>query len=492
MQRRKKMACTTILVGRKASYDGSTMIARTDDGMFDVKKTVVLDPAKQKRTYKSVISHREIELPENPLRCTISPDVNPSKGIWAASGINEANVGMTATETITSNPRVYGADPLVEYKAKTRTAAEQPGGFGEEDFVVLVLPYIRTAREGVIRLGALLEEYGTYEANGIAFNDADEIWWLETIGGHHWMARRVGDEEYVNMPNQLGIDRFDFADAFGKKKNYMCSADLKEFVEVNHLDLNQGTEFNPRYAFGSRTDSDHVYNTPRAWFMCRYFNPNTYKWDGPDADFNPESDDIPWAMVPEKKITPEDIKYILSSYYQGTPYNPYQKADDPHKGIYRPIGISRTGVTTICQIRGYLPETVRGIEWISYGSNAFNTMLPIYTGVSRLPAYISDVKMDVSSENFYWASRLIDVLADAHYGESIQTVERYQNQTVSKARQILNEYDQKIMESGNAKLCEEANRKLCSMLKAETGKTMNAIMHICSLKMKNGYSRADN
>ena len=58
----------------------------------------------------------------------------------------------------------------------------------------------------MLRLGKLLEEYGTYEMNGIAFQDVDEIWWLETIGGHHWMARRVPDDSYVVMPNQLGID----------------------------------------------------------------------------------------------------------------------------------------------------------------------------------------------------------------------------------------------------------------------------------------------
>ena len=68
----------------------------------------------------------------------------------------------------------------------------------------LVLPYINSAREGVKRLGSLLEQYGTYEKNGIAFQDADEIWWLETIGGHHWIARKVPDDSYVVMPNQLG------------------------------------------------------------------------------------------------------------------------------------------------------------------------------------------------------------------------------------------------------------------------------------------------
>ena len=486
------MACTTILVGKLASYDGSTMIARTDDGHFDVKKTIVVNPEDQKNEYTSVIGHRKVTLPDNPMRYTASPSVDPKDGIWAASGINEANVGMTATETITSNPRVLGADPYVVYKAKTDTEEEQPGGLGEEDLVVLVLPYIHSAREGVKRLGALLEEYGTYEANGIGFNDADEVWWLETIGGHHWMARRVKDEEYVIMPNRLGIDFFDFEDAYGEQENFMCSADLKEFTEKYHLNLNQGEEFNPRYAYGSHSDADHIYNNPRGWYMARYFNPNTYVWDGPDADIRPEYDDIPWALVPEKKITPEDVKYILSSYYQGTPYNPYQKAEDPRKGIYRPIGISRTGITVLCQIRGYMPKELQGIEWITYSSNAFNAMIPLYTNVTSLPKYVSEVALDVSTENFYWASRLIGLLADPHYGAAIQDVERYQNAVACGAHRILNEYDAKMTESGDMSLCQEANEAVCAMAKTETVKALNKLTLTASEHMKNGFSRADN
>ncbi|MBR0401486.1 MAG: C69 family dipeptidase, partial [Lachnospiraceae bacterium] len=155
------MSCTTVLVGKNASNDGSTMIARTDDGHFDVKKTTVVQPKDQPRKYKSVISHVEIPLPDDPMRYTSCPSVDPKNGIWAATGINAANVGMTATETITSNPRVLAADPLVEYrKAKTRKEKDVPGGIGEEDIVLLVLPYIRSAREGVLRLAELLEKYG--------------------------------------------------------------------------------------------------------------------------------------------------------------------------------------------------------------------------------------------------------------------------------------------------------------------------------------------
>lgn len=63
------MACTTILVGRKASYDGSTMIARNDDsgsGHFTPKKFVVVPPQEHPAVYRSVLSHVEVELPGQP------------------------------------------------------------------------------------------------------------------------------------------------------------------------------------------------------------------------------------------------------------------------------------------------------------------------------------------------------------------------------------------------------------------------------------------
>lgn len=112
------MPCTTILVGKKASYNGATIIARNDDsgaGHFTPKKYVVIHPEEQPTIYQSVLSHVKIELPEHPMRYTAMPNAVDGEGIWAACGVNEAKVAMTATETITSNPRVLGADPLVTY-----------------------------------------------------------------------------------------------------------------------------------------------------------------------------------------------------------------------------------------------------------------------------------------------------------------------------------------------------------------------------------------
>ena len=486
------MPCTTVLVGKKASNDRSTMIARTDDGHFDEKKLIVVTPKQQKRKYKSVISHVEIQLPEEPLAYTASPSVDPASGIWAATGINAAGVGMTATETITTNPRVLAADPMVRLKkAASRREKEIPGGIGEEDIVVLVLPYIRSAREGVLRLGRLLEQYGTYESNGIAFNDENEIWWMETIGGHHWMAKRVPDDRVVIMPNQFGMDSFDLADALGEQKAHLCSADLREFIETNRLDCNQGGVFNPRNIFGSRTDHDHIYNTPRAWFMGRYLCPRRWKWDGLDADFTPESDDIPWSFVPERKLAVEDVKYLLSATYQGTPYDPYLSRDNGVRGKYRPIGINRTGVTSVCQIRDNMPVRLRGVEWICFASTTFDALLPVYPCVEKMPDYLAKVSLDVSTENFYWASALLGALADHSYHKSIRDIVRYQDAVMTRGRQLLREYDAKMLESGDFSLAAEANEKLARMAKEETGKVLYKVLRAASEGMKNGYNRAD-
>ncbi len=481
------MPCTTILVGKNASYDGSTMIARNDDscsGRFTPKKFVVVHPEEQQKQYQSVISHVEIPLPEHPMRYTSMPNALEGEGIWAASGVNEAHVGMTATETITSNPRVLGADPLVE------------GGIGEEDIVYLVLPYIHSAREGVQRLGSLLEQYGTYEMNGIAFQDQDEIWWLETIGGHHWIARKVPDDVYVVMPNQLGIDAFDLEDAFGARKEHLCSADMREFIRKYHLDLSQDGVLNPRDAFGSHDDADHVYNTPRAWFMERYLNPTTWSWDGPDADYTPVSDDLPWCMVPEKKITVEDVKYVLSSHFQGTPYDPYAAyGDKTMKGAYRSIGINRNDFVSVIQMRPDQKKYHSTIEWVAFASNAFNVLAPFYADVEETPDYLSNTTAEVSTDNFYWCSRMIAAMADASYRTSIFHIERYQESVMAKGHALINEYDELLeQEQDPAKqmqLKAEANQKIAEMLKKETASTLDKVLYELSNQMKNAYSRSD-
>ena len=482
------MGCTTILVGKNASFDGSTMVARTEDapsGVFRAKKFINVAPEEQPRKYKSVISKVEIDLPNNPVRYTAVPNAILDNGIWGQCGANEYNVSMSATETITSNERVLGADPLVDC------------GIGEEDIYTIVMPYIASAREGVTFLGNLLEKYGTYEMNGIAFQDENEIWWLETIGGHHWMARRVPDDSYVIMPNQLGIDKFDFDDAFGAKKEFMCSADLLDFVKKYHLDLSIDSDFNPRHAFGSRSDADHTYNTPRAWILQRYFNPTSNTYDGINADYRPDSDNLPWARIPEKKITVEDIKYALSHHYQGTEYDSYSK--DIHsvkKGTLRPIGINRTNFLGLVQIRPYMPDELKCLQWLAIGSCVFNAIVPFYTNINRTPDYLANTTNQVTTENFYWTNRLIAALCDTHFADTASHIERYQLKVQSQSTALINKYDEKFIAEKVSKdsakdFLEKANDNIADELKVQTDDLLDKALYTASCNMKNKFSRSD-
>lgn len=514
------MGCTTIIVGKKASYDGSTLIARTEDtpnGVFHPKKLIIVQPHEQPRDYVSVNSHCKIKLPDNPLRYSCIPNVIPTEGIWGEAGINSENVAMTATETITTNARVLGADPLVNYKpavGKPGDSDYQPevmGGIGEEDLVTIVLPYIHSARDGVRRLGELLEKYGTYESNGIGFSDADEIWWFETVGGHHWIARRLPDDCYSVIPNQLGIDDFDLEDAFGAQKEHICSADLREFISKNHLNVDLGEQpshINPRNLFGSSSDADRIYNTPRAWWIQRTLNPYDEVWDGPDAEHRPSSGDLPWCRQPEHKVSIEDIKYVLSGDYQDTPYFIYKEPFAPDgiagdaRSSYRPIGINRTSETSCLQIRGYVPEAVRAIHWLSLGSNTFTTLAPFYSNVDEMPAYISGCTEKVSTDVWYWNSRLIAALADNKYADTWMTIYNYVQDVMAQGHFNIAQADEKAKESGKdlsttesadiRRILEEANKKTSCHLKCATSELLGEVLQTVSLHMKNAYFLSDN
>lgn len=465
------MACTTILVGKKCSYDGSTLVARTEDsqnGDFTPKKMALVTAKDHPRHYQSVCSKFSIELPENPLTYTSIPDALGKDGIWGEAGVNSENVAMSSTETITSNARVLGADPLVE------------DGIGEEDIFTLVLPYIKTAREGVLRLGKLLSQYGTYESNGIAFSDKNDIWWLETVGGHHWIARRVPDDAYVTNPNQLGIDHFEF----NNPEDYLCSDDLKDFIVKYHLDLTYSNQhFNPRYAFGSQRDKDRHYNTPRAWIMQKFLNP--------EIEQDPRSFEIPWCQKPYRKVTIEDIKYVLSSHYQDTIYDPYgPEGDVVSQRTFRTIGINRTSQTSILQVRPDQPKEISAIQWVAFGSMLFNTIMPFFTQVDAMPDYFTNTTENASTDNFYWVNRLIAALADPHFNHHEAAIEAYAEKTMAEGHAMIHRVEESIAAGDNVNLTEK-NQEMSDYIQVETQKLLNKVLFDASNLMTNRFSVSD-
>ena len=381
-------------------------------------------------------------------------NVLPNRGILAEAGVNERNVAMSATETIAVNERVLGADPLVALQPadEANGKPETPGGIGEEDIITLVLPYVNTAREGV-------------KTSGRTARNVRNV----RIERHHHFRRgrnlvrrnhrrppldrppRAG-RQMRDHPNQLGIDYFDFDDAFSDAREFMCSADLQEFIETHHLGRAAGTQggmngghCNPRIVFGTATAKDHIYNTPRAWYMYRYLDPA-------DAEnLTPESDDIPWCLEPENAVTVEDVDFLLGSHFEGTPYDPYgTQGTEESRHRYRPIGINRTGHMVAMQIRPYAPVESRSIMWISYGSGAFTTSAPFYANVDDTPAYLRDTTPEVSTDCLYWTNRLIATLADAHFYETSNAVEGFSEDVRSFGHRLVERTDDALAIGGSA------------------------------------------
>ena len=451
-----KHTCTTFLAGKAATLDGSTLICRQEDygNAFDPQRFVVVDPKDQPRHYASKTTKFRLELPDNPLKYTSVPDADNSAGVFAAGGINAANVAMTATETATTNARVLGADP---YNTES--------GIGEEDFVVLVLPYIKSAREGVKRLGHLLEQYGTYESNGIAFSDHDEVWYFETIGGHHWAAQKIPDDAYVIAPNQFNIADYDF-----ESDSSMYSADLPTFIKQHHLNPEHG--LNLREIFGSRTASDARYNYPRAWYVQRLLSD--------EAEQQPTDQDLPFVCHPKHKLAIEDVKQAMSSHFQQTDYDPYGHGPVNERQKYRPIALNRNLEIHMLQIRNHVPDSIAGVHWLAFGPNTFNAVVPFYANIDDTPAPYKNTTGDFDLQNMYWLTHTIAALGDQNYQRYEMMEEAFEQTVVAACRQLQEQMDAKAADIENQSLLSaeltKTNEKMAQISLNESTKLLGKMV----------------
>lgn len=216
----------------------------------------------------------------------------------------------------------------------------------------LVLPFVKSAKEGVLRLGQLVEKYGSSESNGITFADEDEIWYMETGAGHQWVACRVPDDCYVVAPNMMIIEEIDFADP----DNYLFASGIRDFVEKYHLNPNPNGIFNFRDIFAPKDEADQRCNTPRMWYGQKLFNP--------EIEQEITSFDMPLCRVPVKKIAIEDVQFYLSSHYNGTEYDylSWKETSEAKKTAW-PIAVTTAQECSILQLRpgknGY-----QAIQWL--------------------------------------------------------------------------------------------------------------------------------
>lgn len=414
-------ACTSILVGKKAMADGSTVIGRNEDAKSAWPKHMVIHPHQEFDTPQEFISKDngfKMPLPQVRFKYSATPEWTTEFGLFEEDGINEYGVAMSATESAYANERVLGCDPLVK------------DGIGEEAMVTVVLPYVKTAREGVERLGQIVEKYGTCESNGILFADQEEVWYLETGSGHHFVAQRIPDDCYAVVANQLAIQEIDFNDP----ANFIFSTGIQEFVATNHLNPDP-TCFSFRNIFGTHELSDEIYSTPRVWDGQRYLTPSVKQ--------DPMSEELPFIQKADRLLYLDDLKYVLGSHFQNTPYDPLGKA--PEKNKFRPISLAKTQESHLLQLRPNLPVEIAGLHWVAMGVTAQSVFVPVYAGSTDVhPAYKAGQKT-YSSDSAYWVYKLLGVLVDPHYAQFGPKVLDLKKELAVKFTQIIKQTDAKAL-----------------------------------------------
>ena len=411
--------CTTIIIGQEQTADGSMIVARSEDwDAMEAKNYEIFEGTDNgPREFVAKDSPFRCELPEKALGYSALSPYN-LHGHWGSAGFNTAGVGMSATESIFSSDEVLKHDPLVE------------NGVAENSVFNITLPYVRTAREGVERLGMLIEKYGIAEGFGIGFVDSKEIWYLETACGHRWLACRMPKDQYFVTGNQSRFRTYDPND----KENYLASADLIEFAEKHGLyNPTQGAfDFHEAYARDIKLDT--TYNYPRVWGLQQFFSPEIKN----DVTKNT----FPVFAKAAHKVTLTELRTAFRFHYDNTEHDPYLNSNP--KEPYRPVSIFRTTQTHLLQVRPELPQAIGCVNYVAMGMADLGVFLPLYQGITSYPEAYTKGNGESSDDSAYWKFRKIMVLGMTNYNKYAPIIkEAYANfeaETDQRQREMEEEY----------------------------------------------------
>lgn len=411
--------CTTIIIGQEQTADGSMIVARSEDwDAMEAKNYEIFEATDNgPREFVAKDSPFRCELPEKALGYSALSPYN-LHGHWGSAGFNTAGVGMSATESIFSSDEVLKHDPLVE------------NGVAENSVFNITLPYVRTAREGVERLGMLIEKYGIAEGFGIGFVDSKEIWYLETACGHRWLACRMPKDQYFVTGNQSRFRTYDPND----KENYLASADLIEFAEKHGLYNPAQGAFDFHEAYARDIKLDTTYNYPRVWGLQQFFSPEIKN----DVTKNT----FPVFAKAAHKVTLTELRTAFRFHYDNTEHDPYLNSNP--KEPYRPVSIFRTTQTHLLQVRPELPQAIGCVNYVAMGMADLGVFLPLYQGITSYPEAYTKGNGESSDDSAYWKFRKIMVLGMTNYNKYAPIIKeayaKFEAETDQRQREMEEEY----------------------------------------------------
>ncbi|MBC8321270.1 MAG: C69 family dipeptidase [Bacteroidetes bacterium] len=425
--------CTSITVGKAASFDGSVITSHTDDS-HRTRSWIDIVPAQKHAKGEVVSMYKRIKNDSLAMPAYGHLEVGSIPQVSHTNGyINTAYPSLNNKQLGIGESTFGGRDEL----------QSDSGIIDCQRLCQLMLARESTAREAIKTAGKLLEKYGWNDyGEALTIADKNEVWHLEIVGpgqgktGAVWAAQRVPDGHISVNANASTIKQIDLKD----KDYFMASENIFDVALQNGWWNPEEEEFRFCYAYapGSRNS---IAARRREW--------RVFDLLAPSLKLDPNAENYPFSVKPDTLVTLENLIDVFKDYYEETPFDmtksltvtdengktiisplasphmPYD-ANKLHKinGGWGPLGertIARwyTMYATIIQLRNWLPDEIGGVEWLAMDNVATSIYVPIYGCVSDLPEqYKTPGRINGYTLNSaWWIFNRLGTLASQRWGD---------------------------------------------------------------------------
>ena len=419
-------ACCGFIIGRQLTKDGTTLFGRTEDypyypnGGKHNKNFVVVDAKNYKEGDQLEDESNGFTYPHaaSEMKYTATYDSargDGSNGAFGEHGFNEAGVSMTSTVTAIPNKKVLKTDPLTEK------------GIPEAAMLDVVLPRVKSAREGVEFLAKVIEEKGSAEGNTVVIADQKETWYMEILSGHQYVAVKVPEDKYAVFANTYYLGHVNLND----KENVIASKDVEKVAKESgsyktdkdgnfHIAKSYGPE---KYAEGDRS---------RTYAGITLLDPNskvTYEDDEYELFRSPTD--------PNKKFTLEDafalqrnrFEHLNGRFVPDDQIGVKKQGDDGSNDTVRKdqykyaLGNENVIDAHVYQINPNLPKSFGGTLWLGMGPSRNTPYVPFYGNLKDTYEAFKPQTATYDPNSWYWTVWHIDNMAINNqdvFGKSVQ------------------------------------------------------------------------
>lgn len=416
-------ACSNFIVGKKASVDGSVMCSYSADdyGMF------------QYLCHYPAAKHAKGEM-----RKIYDWDSNKYHGEIPEAAETYNVIGNINEWQVTIGETTYGG---------REEMVDSTGIMDYGSLIYVALQRSKTAREAIKVMTTLANTYG-YNSGGETFTicDPNEAWIMEMMGkgagskGAVWVALRIPDDAICAHANQSRIGKFNMKD----KKNVMYAKDVVSFARSKGWFRGKDADFSWKMAYAKPDFSGRRFCDARAWAMLNHFYDMSPYLDWALGK-NPDAQDMPLWVVPNKKVSVKDVENVMRDHYEGTPLSvadgsdigggiwemPYRptplmyKVDGKQYFNERPVSTQQTGFVFVSQMRSWLPREIGGVFWFANDDANMAAFTPVYCSMTQRPECYNTPGVDAvhfSKKNAYWVCNMTSNMVYPRYSLMFPTL----------------------------------------------------------------------